>query len=153
MLTMWTIGLVSVFPIIAAQEFMYSQDKINFLFFAPMIGTIVAEIVGHFFNDYLATSYIRSHQGRFLPEHRLWAVYPSCLIGMGGLILFGQAIDKQLSWVAVAFAWGMNTYSTLTSTTAISAYFVDVLPHHTALTASWLNCFRTIGKLISPPFF
>jgi hypothetical protein len=40
----------------------------------------------------------------------------------------------------------MNCFSTLACTVAISAYLLDVLPKHAALSAAWLNAFRTIGK-------
>jgi hypothetical protein len=146
---MWTIGIVSTITLfVAPPPYSFSDTAISLLFLAPMIGTVLAEIWGHFFNDYLCTSYIRNHNGRFKPEHRLWAVYPAWVIGLAGLVLFGQALQHDLPWVAIAFGWGMNCFSTLGTTAAISAYLLDVLPQHAALASAWINAFRTVGTLV-----
>jgi hypothetical protein len=67
------------------------------------------------------------------------------LIGINGLLLFGPGLQQHLHWIVIAFGWGLNSFSTLGSTTAISAYFLDVIPQHAALTSAWSNAFRTIG--------
>lgn len=144
---MWTIGIVSVITqLVKPPPYLFSNTAVSLLFFAPMGGTIVAEIWGHWFNDFICNRYIKSHGGKFKPEVRLWGVYPAWIVGIGGLILFGQALQHNLHWVAIAFGWGMNCFSTLGTTAAVSAYLLDVLPHHASLAAAWINAFRTIGK-------
>ena len=39
----------------------------------------------------------------------------------------------------------MLNFATLAAMTATSAYLLDSLPHHAALSAAWLNAFRTLG--------
>jgi MFS family permease len=144
--TMWTIGIVStISQFVKPPPRLFSNVATALIFLAPMVGTILAEFWGHWFNDFIAIRYIRSHNGVFKPEVRLLGVYIPWLIGIGGLVLFGQSLQHNLHWVALAFGWGMNCFSTLGSTTAISAYFLDVMPQHAALTSAWLNAFRTIG--------
>jgi hypothetical protein len=126
--------------------YLFSNTAVALLFFAPMIGTVLAEIWGHWFNDYICNMYIRNHDGKWKPEHRLWSVYIPWCVGLAGLILFGQALQHELSWVVVALGWGMNCFSTLGSTTAVSAYLLDAFPQHAALASAWINCFRTIGE-------
>jgi len=151
-MTMWTIGIVSTItqfmlppPPPLAHGYGFSHRNLALLFLAPIIGTICAELWGHWFNDFLCNRYIRTHNGVYKPENRLWGVYPAWIIGFCGLILFGQTIQNHLSWVGIAFGWGMNTFSTLGTTTAISAYVLDCFPHHAALASSWINFWRVIG--------
>ncbi|KAF2665827.1 MFS general substrate transporter [Microthyrium microscopicum] len=144
--TMWTIGLVStISQFVKPPPYLFSNTATALIFLAPMIGTILAELWGHWFNDFIATRYIKSHNGVFKPEARLFGVYIPWIFGVCGLVLFGQGLQHHLHWVSIAFGWGLNCFSTLGSATAVSAYFLDVMPQHAALTAAWLNAFRTVG--------
>ena len=145
-ITMWTIGIVSTSTqFVKPPPYLFSDTAVALLYFAPMIGTVLAEVWGHWFNDFLCTSYIRTHGGRYKPENRLWGVYPAWIIGIAGLVLFGQALQHHLPWYAIAIGWAMNCFSTLGTTTAVSAYLLDVLPQHAALASAWINAFRTVG--------
>ncbi|KAF1808393.1 MFS general substrate transporter [Eremomyces bilateralis CBS 781.70] len=145
-LTMWTIGIVStITQFVAPPPYRFSHASVGLLFFAPMIGTLCAELWGHWFNDFLCQRYIRTHGGKYVPENRLWAVYPAWLIGIIGLIVFGQTLQHNLHWIGVAIGWGLNCFSTLGTTTAISAYILDVFPQHSALASAWICAFRTVG--------
>ncbi|KAK3689479.1 major facilitator superfamily domain-containing protein [Podospora appendiculata] len=145
-ITMWTIGVVStisqfVLPPPVAGGYGFSLVALAMLYFAPMIGTVAAELWGHWFNDFLARRYL----SRYGLESRLMAVYPAVVIGVVGLVVFGQTLEHHLSWVGLAFGWAMLCFSTLANMTAISAYLLDCLPHHAALTGAWLNFWRVIG--------
>jgi len=145
-ITMWTIGMVStisqfVLPPVVAGGYGFGLVALAMLYFAPMIGTLVAEAWGHWFNDFLA----RRYMGRYSLECRLFAVYPAVVVGVVGLIVFGQTLQHHLSWVGLAFGWAMVCFCTLANMTAISAYLLDCLPDHAALTGAWLNFWRVIG--------
>ncbi|KAL1623720.1 hypothetical protein SLS54_004181 [Diplodia seriata] len=149
-LTMWTIGLVStisqfVLPPVQAGGYGFSYVALAMIHFAPMIGTIIAELWGHWFNDFIATRYMKRHGGTHLPENRLNGVYIPVIIGVGGLVLFGETLQHQLSWVGLAFGWGMTCFATLGGMTAISAYVLDCFPHHAALASAWINFWRVVG--------
>ena len=73
-LTMWTIGLVStisqfVLPPVQAGGYGFSYVSLAMIHFAPMIGTVAAELWGHWFNDFIATRYMKSHGGTHSPEN------------------------------------------------------------------------------------
>lgn len=144
--TMFTIGIVSTIAIFvqpppAAGGYGFGLVQLSMLYFAPMIGTLVAEIWGHWFNDFLQAR----HMARYGPECRLTAVYPAVLVGACGLVLFGQTLEHHLSWVGLAFGWGMLCFSTLASMTSISAYVLDCFPLHSSLAAAWINAWRVVG--------
>ena len=145
-ITMWTIGMVStisqfVLPPAAAGGYGFSYLDLAMLYWAPMVGTLVAEFWGHWFNDTLARRYMK----RFGPEIRLAAVYPAVAIGVAGLILFGQTLQKHLHWMGLAAGWAMLCFSTLACMTVVSAYTLDCFPQHAALAAAWINFWRVIG--------
>lgn len=129
----------------------FSNTASALLYFAPMIGTVLAEFWGHWFNDWLSTRYIKKHGGKYKPENRLWGVYPPWIIGIIGLITFGETLQNHAPWIGLAFGWGMTCFSTLGVTVAISSYILDVFPQHAALASAWINTFRTVGKFCFPP--
>lgn len=122
----------------------FSNIDLALLFLAPMIGVFLAEIFGHFQNDLILTTYIKRH-GKWTDETRLAGVYIPWLITVGGLVLVGETLQKHLTWVGLAFGWGMQTFGTLGTTTAISAYLLDVLPGHAAMMAAWILQARVLG--------
>ncbi|KAH8902993.1 MFS general substrate transporter [Coniochaeta sp. PMI_546] len=140
--TMWTIGMVSTISMFvlppSPMGYGFSYVALSMLYFAPMIGTMVAEAWGHWFNDVLARRYRQ-------PEGRLAAVYPAAVIGAAGLVVFGQTLENHLSWVGLAFGWAMLCFCTLACMTAISAYLLDCFPAHAALASAWINCWRVVG--------
>ncbi|KAL2018605.1 hypothetical protein VTK56DRAFT_575 [Thermocarpiscus australiensis] len=145
-ITMWTIGMVAtisqfVLPPVTAGGYGFSMVALAMLYFAPIIGTLVAEAWGHWFNDFLA----KKHMVRYGFECRLTATYPAVIIGAAGLVLFGQTVQNHLSWVGLAFGWGMLCFCTLANMVAVSAYLLDCLPRHAALTGAWLNFGRVVG--------
>lgn len=55
----------------------------------------------------------------YQPEVRLWAVAVASPLMIGGLILLGFALGNHMSWVAVAFGWGIYVFGTVWSTTLL----------------------------------
>ncbi|KAF2089799.1 MFS general substrate transporter [Saccharata proteae CBS 121410] len=149
-ITMWTIGLVSTITQFMltpkrAGGYGFSYVAMAMLYFAPIIGTCLAEIWGHWFNDFIAKRYMKKHNGVHKAENRLKGVYMPVIVGVAGLVLFGESLQHRLSWVGLAFGWAMNCFSTLGAMTAISAYVLDCFPHHAALASAWMNFWRVIG--------
>ncbi len=129
----WAIGIVT------------TVTQASLFYLAPIVGAIVGEGWGHFFNDFLQNRSIRTHKGQFNPETRLWAVYPACAIGVGAMVLYGQTLQKGLPVIGLAAAWAMMSLSQVASTTAISAYALDSFPHHAALASAWINQFMIVS--------
>ncbi|KAL1387433.1 major facilitator superfamily domain-containing protein [Phyllosticta capitalensis] len=151
-ITMWTIGIVSTItqfvlppPQATPPGYGFSYVALAMLYWAPMLGTLVGELWGHYFNDWLVASYTKRHSGKHLPENRLNGVYVPVIVGICGLVLFGETLQHHLHWVGLAFGWGMNCFSTLGAMTAISAYVLDCFPDHASLASAWINFWRVIG--------
>lgn len=142
----WAIGIVtSVTQLTRPPPYLLDNTTSSLLFLAPIIGACIGEVWGHWFNDFLCNQYIKRHDGKYQPENRLWGVYPSCVFGICGMVLYGQTLYHTLPIISLAFAWGMLTFACVSGTTAISAYALDTFPYHAALTSSWINFWRTTG--------
>src|SRR5882762_363617 len=145
-LVMWTVGLATTIPLLVLPPpYTFSETSTALLYLAPAIGGLVGEVWGHFFNDHLCRSYLRKHNNEWLPEQRLWAVYPAVAIGICALVLIGQSLQNGLPWIALAFGWGMYSAATVITSTVVSAYILDCFPKHSALASSIINFLRTTG--------
>jgi hypothetical protein len=142
----WAIGIVTtVTQFIRPPPYLLNDTQASLFYLAPMVGAVVGELWGHWFNDFLCNRYIKTHNGQYQPENRLWAVWPACAFGIGAMVLYGQTLQKELPVIGLAAAWALMTFSQVASTTAISAYALDIFPHHAALASSWINFWRTTG--------
>lgn len=72
----WAIGInVTASILFAAPReaggYGYSYTSLGYLYFTPIVGIFLAELVGHYANDWLQKWYIGRHKGVFEPEARL----------------------------------------------------------------------------------
>ena len=147
---MWSVGINSTSAILFSLPpteggYGFSPRSVGFLFFAPVIATILGEVFGHFFNDFVASRYIRKHKGIFVPEARLLPIYVAGCLMVPGLVLIGQALSQHLSWVALAFGWGMYVFGAMLSSVAITAYALDAYPSAPGEVAALINLARLLG--------
>ena len=75
--------------------------------------------------QWVANRYVKTHGGILRPEARLTPVYFTLLLTIPGLILVGQAMHHHLSWVAIAFGWGMYVAAVMIATVPVTAYALD----------------------------
>lgn len=142
----WIIGInITISQLLVPPPYSFSAAAEAVSWLAPLTGAIIGEFWGHWFNDWLCARYIRSHNGSYNLENRLWGTYFPTLIGFGGLILYGQALQHTLPWIALILAWASQGFAMVAATTAVSAYILDSFPNHASLVASIINFWRTTG--------
>ena len=123
----------------------FSPTAIGYLYFTPIVGVILGEFFGHFFNDFVANRYIRTHNGHFKSEIRLTPTYLATLLMVPGLIMVGQALNKHLSYWVVVFGWGMYIFGVIIASVALSTYVLDSYPAASPEVAGLLNFARVLG--------
>ncbi|KAH7085784.1 major facilitator superfamily domain-containing protein [Paraphoma chrysanthemicola] len=146
----WIIGINITTAVIFATPiryggYGYNNVQLGYLHFSPIVGVILAEIFGHYFNDFLARRYISKHGGIFEPEVRLWPVYIGALFNVPGVILVGQTVANHWSVAGAIFGWGMFGFGIMLGSVVVTAYSLDAFPTAPAEVAAWLNLARTIG--------
>jgi hypothetical protein len=149
---MWAVGINQTSSIlfatpIALGGYGFGPTSLGYLFFTPLVAVFIGESFGHFFNDFVANRYIRTHGGVFKPEARLWPMYIAGGLMVPGLILVGQALFHHLHWVAIVFGWGMYVVGCLIASVAITAYALDSYPTASGEVSGLINFARIIGKL------
>ncbi|PGH27551.1 hypothetical protein AJ80_00792 [Polytolypa hystricis UAMH7299] len=143
---MWSVGLtVTITQYMKPAPYHFSSTAIAFLYLSPLIGGILGEAYGHFFNDWLQNRYMRKHNGTHEPENRLWGTWFPTILGSAALIVFGQVLQSHLHWVGIALSWAAYSFSGLAQTVAVSGHILDSFPHHAALASSWINFWRTFA--------
>jgi hypothetical protein len=123
----------------------FSPATLGYIYFAPLIAVCIGEIFGHFFNDFLARHYIRSHGGKFKPEIRLLSNYVAAIVMIPGVILFGQALGRQLPWPALTIGWGMYLFGAMVASVATTAYALNSYPSSPGEVAGFINFARVLG--------
>ena len=146
----WAIGINITTAVLFATPsefggYGFSYNTIGYIYFSPIVGIVLGEIFGHYFNDFLARRYIQKHKGVYEAEARLPAIYISGVFMAAGLILLGQALYRHLSIAAVIVGWGMESFGVMTASVAVSAYVVDSYPTAAAEVSGWTNFARAIG--------
>ncbi|KAI9816308.1 MAG: hypothetical protein M1827_001910 [Pycnora praestabilis] len=142
---MWAIGLnTTVTQLVKPPPFLFTDQDVALLYLAPMIGALLGQIWGRFFNDWLVSAERRNSKD-YKPEVRLWGCWPAVLLAVAALVLIGEGLEKGLSWVSLAMGWGIYSFATLAATVAVSAYALDCFPEQAAAASSIVNLWRTTG--------
>ncbi|KAL8287337.1 hypothetical protein RQP46_003789 [Phenoliferia psychrophenolica] len=123
----------------------FSLRTISFLYFTPLVGLAIGEVIGHYANDWVATRYIRRHKGIFRPECRLYTYFGAAPLMIGGLVLVGQALQRQLNVGAVVVGWGAYVIGVMISSVAVTSYLLDAFPSASGEVSAVVNLARTIS--------
>ena len=115
---------------------------VGYVFFTPIVGLLIGEALGHWFNDYTVKLYGKKHRGFFIPEIRLWTTYLGAALMVPGLVIIGQALQHHLPVVAIVFGWGMNTVGALLTSVATLAYVLDCYPTASGEVSALINLGR-----------
>ena len=91
---------------------------------APVVGAVLGQLWGHWFNDWLCRRFVQRHNGIYVLENRLWACYAPTLLFLLALVLYGQALQHSLHWAILLVAWALVAFGIVACTTAVSAYIL-----------------------------
>ncbi|GAA6036099.1 hypothetical protein JCM8097_006614 [Rhodosporidiobolus ruineniae] len=147
---MWAVGINITSSILFALPkeaggYGFNLKTISFLYFTPLVGLIIGELIGHFLNDAAANRYIRKHNGLFKPESRLPVFFLASFLMIPGLVIVGQALQRQLSVAAVIMGWGMYVVGVMISSVAITAFALDCFPTASGEVSAVVNLARTMS--------
>lgn len=86
----------------------FAPSSTGLIQIAAIIGFAVACFGGGFLSDAFTGYMVRRQNGIIIPEQRLASLIPGMLIAPAGSILLAFACQDKLSWVAIAFGFGMG---------------------------------------------
>ncbi|KAL9603196.1 MAG: hypothetical protein Q9179_002297 [Wetmoreana sp. 5 TL-2023] len=144
----WVVAINATLTLFVTPLYNFGPKQIGFFFFAPIVATIIAEVIGHWLHDQTARLYAQRHKGRLHPEARLivnWFALPFLVTG---LALLGFCLGRGYHYMLTAFAWGMYVFGTMVASVGISAYQLDAYPKGSGEVGAWINFSRTAGGFI-----
>ncbi|GAA5908930.1 hypothetical protein JCM6882_004947 [Rhodosporidiobolus microsporus] len=147
---MWAVGINVTSSILFALPkeaggYAFSLRTISFIYFTPLVALVIGELIGHFLNDFTANRYVAKHKGLFKPECRLPVYFLAAFLMIPGLIIVGQALQRQLSVAAVIMGWGMYVVGVMIASVAVTAYLLDVFPSASGEVSAAVNLARTMS--------
>jgi hypothetical protein len=146
---MWSIGINQSSAILLETPrdlggYGLSPRAIGYIYFTPVVATILGEGIGHFYNDYLVRRHAKRRNNAFIPEVRLWATYPMAAVMVPGLVLVGQTLHHHLSFVGIIFGWGMYQLGIMVVSVAIVAFIFDCYPERAGEVSAMVNFGRAM---------
>ena len=113
-----------------------------------LVGALVGVGIGYFAFDFIGKIWARRNNGVISPEARLipiWLVLPFKIAGYN---MIGTTIQQHLDLWILIVGWGMHNMATILTTSAVSAYLIDVYPEASGESAAWLNFSRTLAGFV-----
>ncbi|KAG9900872.1 MFS general substrate transporter, partial [Aureobasidium melanogenum] len=144
----WVVGINTTLSIFLTPLYKFGPLQIGYFYFTPVVAALIGEVAGHWFHDWIAKSYIHSHNGHFEPEVRLRAIWLSTPFMIAGLIGLGFSLEDGYHYMVTAVFWGLYVFGIMITTVALNAYNLDSYPEASGEVAAWLNFARTLGGFI-----
>ncbi|CAD0100111.1 unnamed protein product [Aureobasidium mustum] len=144
----WVVGINTTLSIFLTPLYKFGPLQIGYFYFTPVVAALIGEVAGHWFHDWIAKSYIHSHNGHFEPEVRLRAIWLSTPFMVAGLIGLGFSLENGYHYMVTAVFWGLYVFGIMITTVALNAYNLDSYPEASGEVAAWLNFARTLGGFI-----
>lgn len=95
-----------------APPYLFAGTGVGLIQIAALIGFVIACFVGGFVSDVIVTRLIRRNKNEFFPEQRLVSLIPFFWVAPVGCIIIAIVCSRQLSWIGIAFGFGMREFST-----------------------------------------
>jgi MFS family permease len=146
---MWAIGINITSSILIGSPvdvggYGLSLKSTSFLYFTPVVALIIGEWFGHWFNDFLATRYVKRHQGLFIPETRLWPNYLAVALMIPGLVICGEALENKWNVGTIVIGWGLYMVGVIISSVCTTSYTLDCYPN----AAGEVMVFMTLARVM-----
>ena len=121
--------------------------------FSLWFGIILAQIYGHFLNDWLPLWLSRRYGGVWKPEYRLHTLWlPSLILLPIGLGIFGVALEYHTHYMVLALGVFLITFSAMLSVPVTVNYVMECFRQHSLETSAIMGAYRlTFGLAV--PFF
>ncbi|RVX67272.1 hypothetical protein B0A52_09309 [Exophiala mesophila] len=144
----WVVGINTTLAIFLTPLYNFGPKQIGFFYFTPIVGALLGEMSGHWLHDFIATRYIKAHDGKFEPEVRLWAMWVATPFMLAGLVGLGFALEEGYHYMVTSVFWGLYVFGIMITTVGLNAYNLDSYPEASGEVSSWINFCRTTGGFI-----
>lgn len=121
--------LIFAFPsFLMAPPYLFSSVGVGLMEVAAIIAFFFACFMGGWLSDVIVARLIRRNKNQFFPEQRLISLLPTCWIAPAGCIIVAILCSQKLSWIGIAFGFGMICYGTVYTPNIAVTYVADSFP-------------------------
>lgn len=121
--------------------------------FSLWFGIILAQIYGHYLNDWLPLRLSRRNEGTWKPEYRLHTLWlPSLILLPIGLGIFGIAVQYHTHYMVLALGVFLITFSAMLSVPVAVNYVIECFRQHALEASAIMGAYRLAFGL-AVPFF
>lgn len=118
-------------------------------YFAPIIGSILGAVLGHWLHDLVALYHSRRHAGRVEPEARLIIIWLATPIMAVSILVLGFALQRTWHYMVIAVFMAGQVCGIMIATTAVNAYLLDSYPEGSGEVGAWIVVGRTMGGFMA----
>lgn len=94
-----------------APPYLFSSQGVGLIEFAALIGFLIACFGGGYLADIITIKRVLREKGEVYPEQRLTSLIPGFWLSPLGCIIVAITCANKLSWVGIAFGFGLGKYS------------------------------------------
>ena len=130
--------------------FQYGSYSVEgFFYFAPVIGSIIGAVAGHWLHDLVGKYYLKRHNGHIEPEARLIIIWLATPIMAVSILVLGYTLENRWHWSLLAVFMAGQVVGIMIATTAVNAYLLDSYPEGSGEVGAWIVVGRTQGGFMS----
>jgi len=130
--------------VLAQPPLLWSPLKVGLLNISTILGLIIGMPTGGILADVFFRRSARKNDGWGSKESRIKAILPGTIICPLGLVIIGIALQKNLSWVALAFGWLMLSIGLTAVANVMLTYSVDCYPWRAAHIGVVVNVVKNV---------
>ena len=121
--------------------------------FSLWFGIVLAQIYGHYLNDWIPLRLCRKYGGAWKPEYRLHTLWLTSLILLPiGLGIFGVALQYHTHYMVLALGSFLITFSAMLSVPVTVNYVIECFRQHALETSAIMGAYRLAFGLAIPFF-
>ena len=111
--------------ILSGSPYNFSPSMVGVAYVSPFIGSVVGALWAGWIGDKIALFLARRNGGIREPEHRLWILTVSGLVGGGGFLLWGIGAANNMHFMVLIIGIGMVMSCVVVGGSTALAYTID----------------------------
>lgn len=127
--TLWLVAInLLTTQIFAAPPYLLSVAELGYFAAGPTVGGLLGALAAGGLSDIVIKLLIKTNNGVYEPEFRLFVIVPAVVLSIVGYFPFGRLIAQGASPVAMSTLYGVVTAALQFIMTVVGTYVVDAYP-------------------------
>lgn len=124
-LSWYNVNNATMALVLGSAPYGFSSSMVGVAFLSPFVGAVVGALWAGTVGDKVALYLARRNGGVREPEHRLWVLLVSGLLGAAGFILWGVGADHDIHYMGLIIGVGLVEMMVVAGGSTAMAYDID----------------------------